>query len=179
MSKRKGVVVLLEGSEQCGKTTLANKIQEEFKADYLHGDRPTTTDFETFHKRMCMAAIDAAENGHVVILDRCYISHLVYGRLFDQKVEYDPVLLQNELVRQLNLVDAKLLVVYCRPERTFEPGLRSEMYDDSDGKIQNEFDNVIEDFANSTANYLCYDWKADPSGESVLKFIGELQNGEQ
>lgn len=177
MDNRKGVVVLLEGSEQCGKTTLANKIQETFKADYLHGDRPTTTSFETFHKRMCMAAIEAAENGHVVILDRCYISHLVYGTLFDNKIEYDPLLLQSELVRQLNLVNAKLLVVYCRPDRTFEPTLRKEMYDDSDGRIQEEFDNVMEKFANSSAEYIRYDWKADPSGESVLKYIEGLHNG--
>lgn len=177
MKDRSGVVVLLEGSEQCGKTTLADKIHERFKADYMHGDRPTTTNFETFHKRMCIAAIELAENGHVVILDRCYISHLVYGNLFDNKVEYDPEEMHKELIKSLNSVDATLLVVYCRPDRTFEPNLRSEMYDDSDGRIQNEYDNVIERFANTSAEFIRYDWKADPSGESVLKFIEELSNG--
>lgn len=178
MNQRTGVVVLLEGSEQCGKTTLANKIHDRFKADYLHGDRPDYNTFKQFHFNMCQAAVMMAADGHVVVLDRCFISHEVYNTLFDGKPEYDTHKLCEEMLTHLTNDGSKLLLVYCRPERKFDPNMREEMYDDSDGKIQNEFDRVISSFAQDLPNFIRYDYNDDPSGESVLKFIEELHNGQ-
>ena len=177
MSKRTGVVVLLEGSEQCGKTTLADKIHNEFKADYLHGDHPDYNSFVNFHYDMCQTAIDMAGAGHVIILDRCFISHEVYSTLFDGQPEYDTHQLCNELLASLADYGAKSLLVYCRPNRIFDPDMREEMYDDSDGKIQVKFDEVIEQYAQPFNNFIRYDYTVDPSGNSVLNLIEELHRG--
>lgn len=174
MKQRTGLVVLLEGSEQCGKTTLAEKIQKEFKADYLHGDRPDYNSFADFHHNMGQAAINMAADGHVVILDRWTISHEVYNTLFDGAPEYDTEVMFEEMLSHLANDGSKFLLVYCRPEREFNPNMREEMYDDSDGKIQAEFDKAIEKYP--ATNYIQYNWKEDPSGESVLKLIKELHN---
>lgn len=176
MNQRTGVIVLLEGSEQCGKTTLADKIHNRFKADYLHGDRPSRNGFEDFHRNMTVAAFEMAVDGHVVILDRCFISHEVYSALFDDKPEYDTHELCEEMVSCLG-DNVKFVLVYCRPEREFDPDMREEMYDDSDGKIQQKFDELMESYAELVPNYIRYDYTKDPSGESVLKLIEELHNG--
>ena len=177
MVKRNGVVVLLEGSEQCGKTTLADKIHNKFKADYLHGDRPDYNSFAKFHFNMCQAAVLMAADGHVVILDRCFISHEVYNTLFDGKPEYDTHKLCDEMLSHLANDETKFVLVYCRPKRKFDPNMREEMYDDSDGKIQAKFDEVINSYTENVPNYIRYDYMEDPSGETVLKLIEELHRG--
>lgn len=187
MTNRKGVIVLLEGSEQCGKTTLADKIHDEFKADYLHGDLPNSKDFFSFHANMCEAALAMATEGHVVVLDRCFISHEVYNTLFNGKPEYDTVRMFHRLLYLAYPRGVKVIVVYCRPQRGFDPALREEAYDDSDGKITAKFDEVINKFtwggesekARMTVPHnITYDWKEDPSGEIVLKEIRRL-HGQQ
>ena len=54
---KKGVIVILEGSEQCGKTTLARKIEDDLKAIYLHGSRPLDGDFWEYHAYMLKTAL--------------------------------------------------------------------------------------------------------------------------
>lgn len=174
MSEKHGVVVLLEGSEQCGKTVLSDKIHNRFKADYLHGDRPLRNGFEDFHRNMTVAAFEMAVDGHVVVLDRCFISHQVYGELFDGGTQYDTHKLCEEFNSALEENGAKLIIVYCRPDREFDPDMREEMYDDSDGRIQSKFDELIDTYQ---AEVVKYNWKKDPSGETILNLIEEVHNG--
>ena len=48
------------------------------------------------------------------------------------------------------------------------------MYDDSDGKIQSKFDEIIDTYQ---VEVMKYNWKKDPSGETILKLIEEVHNG--
>lgn len=173
-----GVVVLLEGSEQCGKTTLADKLRAEFKADYLHGDRPDAS-LEDFHRDMCDCARNMASYGHIVVLDRCFVSHEVYGQLFDGGPEYSTDDLREDLASSLDLFGNILLIVYCRPEREFDPEMREEMYDDSDGAIQRKFDEIMEPiFKEMPNNCVLYDWKSDPDATTIINLIKELRSND-
>lgn len=173
---RRGVVVLLEGSEQCGKTVLADKIHDKFKSDYLHGDRPDNRSFKDFHTEMMQSAVWMARAGHVVVLDRCYISHEVYNNMFDGKTEYNTREFHDNACIAIGGGGMKLLVVYCNPKREFDPNMREEMYDDSKGDIQKAYEKVIKDYSEH-CEFLAYDWTKDPEATEVLNKIEELHNG--
>ena len=171
---QKGKIVILEGSEQCGKTTLARKIEDEFKAFYFHGSRPLDGDFSTYHYMMLDTALYFAEQGHTVVIDRCFISHEVYNTLFDGKPQYDTKRLYDEFVSEASSKGIPHLIVYCKPDREFDAELREEMYDDSDGSISRKFDEVMETFGLGVSdNIIVYNWKAEPTGESIIKTIKE------
>lgn len=170
----KGYIVILEGSEQCGKTTLAKKIEDEFKAFYFHGSRPNDNNFEQYHSTMLDAALYFAEQGHVVVIDRCFVSHEVYGKLFDGGTQYNTKNLYEEFQSEASDRGIKYKLVYCRPERSFDANMREEMYDDSDGSIYREFDRAIETFGLcSDPNIIVYNWKEEPTGESILNLLKE------
>ena len=173
---RRGVIVLLEGSEQCGKTTLADKIHEKFKSDYLHGDRPDNKTFKEFHTEMVQSAIYMANAGHVVVLDRCYISHEVYNSMFDGKTEYDTHEFHDNVCIAVGGGGMKYGVVYGNPGRECDPNMRGVLYDDCKGDISRAYDKVIEGYTQH-CEFMTYDWTKDPEGEEVLNKIEELHNG--
>lgn len=171
---KKGKIVILEGSEQCGKTTLARKIEDEFKAYYFHGSRPLDGDFSTYHYMMLDTALYFAEQGHTVVIDRCFISHEVYNTMFDGKPQYDTKRLYDEFVAEASSRGISHLIVYCKPDREFDAGLREEMYDDSDGSISREFDGVMNRFGLGKDDHIIiYNWKAEPTGESIINKLKE------
>ncbi len=172
----KGKIIILEGSEQCGKTTLARKIEDEFKAFYLHGSRPLDRNFEDYHKTMLATALYFAEQGHTVVIDRCFISHEVYNTMFDGKPQYDTHEVYDEFCSECADRGLEHLIVYCKPDREFDPNMREEMYDDSDGSISNEFDRVMAAFGLGVSeNIIVYNWKAEPTGESIINKIKETK----
>lgn len=175
--KRRGVIVLLEGSEQCGKTMLADKIRNKFKADYLHGDRPDNKSFKDFHTEMIQSAMWMSRAGHVVVLDRCYISHEVYNSMFDGKTEYNTREFHDNVCIAAGGGGMKYLVIYCNPPRVFDPNMREEMYDDSQGNIKAAYDKAIKNYTRH-CEFMTYDWTSDPDAKEVLDKIEELHNVE-
>lgn len=172
-----GKIIILEGSEQCGKTTLARKIEDEFKAFYFHGSRPADGCFEIYHSSMLNSALYFAEQGHTVVIDRCFISHEVYNTLFDGAPEYDTKRLFEEFESDAYDRGIPFLIVYCKPDREFDKNMREEMYDDSDGSISRKFDEVMETFGLGVSdNIILYNWKAEPTGKSIINKIKELDN---
>ena len=167
-----GTVLILEGSEQCGKTTLGQKIQNEFKALYLHGSRPLDNNFEEYHKTMLATALYFARQGHVVVIDRCFISHEIYNTMFDGAPQYDTHQLYEEFKTSCVEAGLNFKIIYCRPERTFDPNLREEMYDDSDGKIQLAFDKEMSHYLAEDAVW-AYNWQEEPTGQSIINRIKE------
>lgn len=171
---KKGAVILIEGSEQCGKTVLAEKIQKVFKAVYLHGSRPLSRNFGVYHKRMCEFATNMANEGHVVIIDRCYMSHQVYGTLFDGGTQYDTHNLHKDVVDFCNKYGIPFVIIHCNPDRVFDEDLREEMYDDSNGKISSAMKKEFERLPKDGLTFIEYDWQKEETGQSVLKQIDGL-----
>lgn len=79
-------IILLEGPDCCGKTTLASGIQhicERFNVPYtyIHADYKEGTNMFEYHTRLLLRAIVAAKQG-VVVLDRLHWSEKVYAEVY-------------------------------------------------------------------------------------------------
>jgi thymidylate kinase len=79
-------ILLLEGADAAGKTTLANVYREQYGAKYLHG--VVYRDPLAAHRAALRVARRLAEEEHLVVIDRNFISHLVYGHIF-KNLAYD------------------------------------------------------------------------------------------
>jgi hypothetical protein len=73
-------IVILEGADSSGKTTLANVFRERHGARYLHGR--VFPDPWKYHLAMLRRATRLADT-QLVVVDRHWLSHLAYGRAFD------------------------------------------------------------------------------------------------
>jgi hypothetical protein len=82
LGARPAPVVILEGADSSGKTTLARRLKEQLpNAVYLHGR--VFRDAWLSHAAMARLAARFAFAGRSVIVDRHWISHLVYqGEVF-------------------------------------------------------------------------------------------------
>lgn len=174
----KGLIIMLEGPDQSGKTTLALCLVRQLKAIYDHGSRPNNGDFLNYHLDKLQHAVNQAEFGHIVVLDRCYISHEVYGNLFDGGTRYDARRMHEELLNEVVDSDLKMLLVYCRTDRKFDLNGRPEIFDDSDGRVTNYYDEVMNWYASrmigKQLQYYRYDYQIDPSSGQLLALIDTL-----
>lgn len=174
----KGLIIMLEGPDQSGKTTLALRLIQRVKAIYDHGSRPSNGDFLNYHLDKIQHAVNQAEFGHIVVLDRCYISHEVYGNLFDNGTCYDTHRMHEELLNEVTDSDFKMLLVYCRTDRKFDSTGRSELFDDSDGRVTNYYDEAMSWYAakmtGEQLRYYRYDYQNDPNAEQLLALVYAL-----
>jgi hypothetical protein len=89
-----GSIIILEGADAAGKTTLAGCIAEAVMLKggdflYLHGSPwPSTVVVE--HTRMERQAIEAADNGATVVLDHFWIAEQLYGAEYRGAPAYNP-----------------------------------------------------------------------------------------
>jgi hypothetical protein len=79
------MIIVLEGPDGSGKTTLAKYFQEYYNAIYLH----TTYRFRKYHDIYQKAIIrialtKAIMNDRLVVIDRWWISEAIYGEVFRQ-----------------------------------------------------------------------------------------------
>lgn len=79
-------VIILEGADAAGKTTLANVYREKYGAKYLHG--VVYRDPLAAHKAALRVARRLLDAGNLVCVDRNWLSHLVYGHVFNN-LAYD------------------------------------------------------------------------------------------
>ena len=85
--KSRGIIVL-EGADASGKTTLARHLVEKHGARYLHNR--VWPDMWRYHVASARLALRWADTG-LVVIDRLWLSELVYGQVFRGGAFYDPV----------------------------------------------------------------------------------------
>lgn len=70
------MIILIEGPDGSGKTTLANKIQQQTGYTLLHRSYPKTEEEKANMKNEYMEVIKSRKN---IIMDRCWYSEMAYG----------------------------------------------------------------------------------------------------
>lgn len=70
------MIIIIEGPDGAGKTTLANKISEQTGFMLLHRTQPKT---EEDKKRMMDEYVQVIKANKNCIMDRCWYSEMVYG----------------------------------------------------------------------------------------------------
>lgn len=81
-----GKIILIEGPDSTGKTSLYNAIYDLSKSDYLHASRYEIGNdkaYETLYHNTLDAALLLRKAGHTVVLDRHLISNIIYDAVFE------------------------------------------------------------------------------------------------
>ena len=106
------MIIILEGPDGSGKTTLAEQLAKQTKYLILHRTQPKTDEEKA---RMMSEYLQVIRTGKNMIFDRCWYSEMVYGPIMrDASVISYPEMY--ELERQLSKTGA--LLIYCtgKPE---------------------------------------------------------------
>ena len=107
------MILIIEGPDGAGKTTLANKLREQTGFMLLHRSQPKT---EEDKQRMMDEYLQVIKSNKNCIMDRSWYSEMVYGPVMrDASVITYPQMY--ELERRLAKVGS--LIIYCTaPENT-------------------------------------------------------------
>ena len=106
------MIIIIEGPDGSGKTTLANTISRQTGYPVIHRSQPKT---EEEKKLMMQEYVDTIKRGTNAIFDRCWYSEMVYGPIMrDASVISYPEMY--ELERMLAKHGA--IVIHCtdKPE---------------------------------------------------------------
>lgn len=98
---RSGAIIVLDGADASGKSTLAKAIMSEVVDDggdflYLHG-LPWPGKVWGEHMRMLDQARDAARREEVVVIDHYWIAEQLYGAEYRGGPAYDPTFIDQQL----------------------------------------------------------------------------------
>lgn len=106
------MIYIIEGPDGAGKTTLAEKIVKATPhARIVHFGAPAT-DAEAFNYWETYAkALEAVGEGETVIIDRCWISDLVYGPVMRNRVEMTPMMAA--MLNSMVVAHGGGLIIYC------------------------------------------------------------------
>ena len=72
------MIVILEGADMTGKTSLANHLIRNFGAKYLHMTYRFAGKEFAYHTAVLKKALQLSRRGHMVVLDRCWMSESIY-----------------------------------------------------------------------------------------------------
>lgn len=76
------MIIILEGPEAAGKSTLANKLSMQTGYPIVHRDKPKTEEDKLRMMEYYLAAVGSDKN---FIFDRCWYSEIVYGTVMRDK----------------------------------------------------------------------------------------------
>lgn len=98
------MIIILEGADASGKSTLANEIAKDAIEDgrefvYYHG-QPWPGKVEWQHKARMLGAIQNANEGRTVVLDHYWVAEQLYGAEYRGGPAYDPKEIDEAMQRQ-------------------------------------------------------------------------------
>lgn len=101
------MIIIIEGPDGAGKTTLANKLSEQTGYPILHRTKPKSEE----EKQVMMGEyLQIVKTGRNVIFDRCWYSEMVYGPVMRDRsvIDYPQMYaLEKRLAKQ------GALIIYC------------------------------------------------------------------
>lgn len=165
-NKLKGVIII-DGPDACGKTTLANRLIEKHGGIYMHLTYRFANKMPIYHAAMLRKALRLAKN-QLVIIDRMHISEHIYAKVFRGGSKWPWMLNSfNRFCKNMNIP-----IVICVPDsvdigvKWFEQTKkeRFEMYDEMKDVIKEYLDYVIthdviiynRDFNDANKNYFSF-----------------------
>lgn len=114
------MLVIVEGADGSGKTTLVNKIEEygyAKKIHFLHKDIPNQYTLWLLFMEEC------ASDDKLYVLDRCFLSDWVYRVVME---DGEPYMSLHNIASLLNINN--VVYIYCKNERAFEFAKRRGEY---------------------------------------------------
>lgn len=148
-------IILIEGPDGSGKTTLAERLAFDYKGIILHQTYRFKNKIPIYHGAILKKALKLSKE-KLVILDRLHISEYIYGKVFRNEKRW-PWMLKtfNILCKELNIP-----IILCLPFsaqqglKWFEKAKteRSEMFDNIKQVIE-EYINYYEKYPENITIY--------------------------
>lgn len=161
-------MVIIDGPDAAGKTTLAKAIAKRRGYQYFHCSYNKAWDMETYHRFMLHTAGKLEAQANVpCIIDRWAMSEAAYGKVFRGHPSYPTHCLMNEAIVSYNPV-----LIYCKPSNIKEnfsrmKEERDEMYDNIEG-VTAEFDRLIG--SGNYGTWIMYDYCSHDQDKFVDAF---------
>lgn len=165
-------MIIIEGADGTGKTTLGQALAEELLGQYFHCSYQKHWDIYNYHRVLLEAAGKLETGANITcIIDRWAVSEAVYGTHFRKEPSYPWRDLMNYALKQYNPT-----VVYCRTKDTVERHqdlihTRTEMYDNIDGIPE-----LYDDFIIGNKCYV-YDFTKTSLQEAVSEIAQHERHG--
>ena len=137
-------MIIIDGADCTGKTTLARSICEALGAQYLHCSFDKRWNMEEYHRLMLHTAGKLEQIANVpVVMDRWALSEHAYGNAYRDGPAYDTLTLMQEAVDAYSPT-----FIYCRTDHAaathaYMRDNRKEMFDEISSVIA-EYDKIIE-----------------------------------
>jgi len=169
------MIIILEGPDNAGKSTLAKKLSADLGIDVVHPGGPPKNIIEVIARCEEQSAVFSLSTEVDVIFDRVTcISDLIYrGR-----PEYDRIF---EIFHRQLKTAKNVIVVYCRPSderlKNFDDHVQQAHEDaavvqyakDNVNRIIDEYDNLFAMFAeNKHINVVKYDFERNSDNYEVI-----------
>ena len=157
------MIILVEGNEGTGKTTLINQIIKEMPMVYVKYPKEV--------KRTNHMYMDFIGMNQDIILDRSFISDMVYRSWDKNDTQMTLVEIANLFAQWYNSIK----IIFCHNYKAFEKSMsRGEDYitDISTHEIIERNYQVIEDLIKAYTNCACFDYNYEENSvEEVLEFL--------
>ena len=185
-------VIILEGSDAVGKSTLLKHIQNlaNGKCHTFHSNYDKHFSKENHRKQHKLIAKYIKQQfddkhytgNHTVILDRCYISDMTYGQIgygsrgtLEQKFSYLDDLFK--IIKRDK--DIQIIMIYCRPDKSkFDTEAKDELLNQTENdKMQGIYDctmhslDMLELFVKYDILYYRYDFNEDSDYKILDDFL--------
>lgn len=152
-------IVIVEGADCQGKSTLINQLMERHPNNcYIHN--AITNDIKSLHENTIDAALVASQE-HWVFIDRLHLSEKIYGTIFRNGPSYSIDTFEKELDNIPNLY--RILCVVDKETSLAKHAARKdkEMFDDI-SKVWDMYNDVYDGWAR-------YNWKTDEIDLDILE----------
>lgn len=163
-SKQLFPILLIEGADASGKSTLISQLMEHHPNNcYIHC--AVTDDINSLHQNAIDTALVAARERWVFI-DRLHLSEKIYATVFRDGPSYDVDAFDREISKIPSL--KKILCVVDKETTLAKHAARKdkEMFDD----ISKVWD-MYRDVAENDKSWTVYNWKTDNIDLDTLKVV--------
>lgn len=182
-------IIVLEGPDASGKTSLANYLCQELDAIYIHNSWYVGID-STKEFDKCMNIAHQLKNKNInVIIDRLFLSEIIYADVY----RTGSTIRSDKILEWERIIDLNILCLPKSPEFVIEQhnktkNIRFEMYDNVEEVVKRYFglwDNSYKfETSNETLNfiineggliknskYIDYDWTNSKSKDTALMLL--------
>lgn len=161
-------MIIIEGADCTGKTTLAKRICETIGGQYFHCSYYPTWNIETYHRLIGHTAGKLEQQARVpAVIDRFAMSEAAYGAVYRDSPSYDTEALIEEMIKAYHPI-----FIYCHTDSAAEDHQRmqlsrKEMYDDISA-VLSVFDRLAQ--SGKYGTNILYDYKKHDADEFIKAF---------
>ena len=148
-------IIVVEGPDACGKSTLINQLMEKYPNN-CYIQNAVTNNIKTLHENTIDTALVASQE-HYVFIDRLHLSEKIYGNIFRGGESYDVDIFDKHITNNIPTLK-KILCIVDKETSLSKHAERKdkEMFND----ISNVWD-MYNEISKNDSTWITYNWKTD------------------